>query len=829
MKRAMVILIVLGILLSFWPYCRFTAEGSQLTSTRYGDLNGDGELNSIDWALMRAFLTGIISDFPVSNGKIVADVNADNDVNSIDYAYMKSWLLGFISEFPADSKPIVTPIPSIELIYEAEQATLYNAFLETIHEGYTGSGYVNYNNEYGGYIEWNVNIAKSGAYKLTFRYANASNVNRAMQISVNNSVVKEGMDFYPTGAWTTWENSSIVVNLRQGANSIRALAITAEGGPNVDYLKIEETTEKVVTPTPTATRSWTGTPAPGYRQMEKLDRGLIAVKVDNGVFLSWRLLGTDPSNIAFNIYRNGIKVNSSPITGATNYIDNNGNINSTYTVRTVLNGQEQEESNIVRVWAQNYLQIPVKPPANGYSAGDCSAGDLNGDGQYEIVVKWEGATQDNANSGITDPVYLEAYTLQGKKLWTINLGKNIRGGAHYTQFMVYDLDGDGKAEVACKTADGTVDGRGVVIGNPNADYRNSNGYILSGPEYLTVFDGETGAALSTVDYLPPRGNVSSWGDNYGNRVDRFRACIAYLDGQRPSLVMCRGYYTRQTVVAWDFRDGKLVHRWTFDSDTYGNSAWAGQGNHNLSVGDVDGDGFDEIILGTSAVDHNGKGLWYTGLGHGDAMHLADIDPNRPGLEVWTCLEGEKGAVLLDARTGQQIFRYYHTGDCGRACAADIDASSPGMELWAAGSPLYSATGRNIGNRPSQINFAIWWDGDELRELLDGTTITKYNGGTLLTADGCASCNGTKATPCLQADLFGDWREEVIFRTNDNNYLRIYTTTSVTNRRIYTLMHDPVYRLGIAWQNTAYNIPPHTSFFIGSGMAEPPVPKIYTVP
>lgn len=829
MKRALVLLIVFGIVLSFWPYCGFSADGAQVISTKYGDLNGDGERNSIDFALMRAYLIGINSDFPVSNGKTVGDVNADNSVNSIDFAYMRSLLLGLISVFPADSIPLTTPIPSNEAIYQAEHATLYNSIIETTNTGYTDSGYVNYNNEYGSYVEWNVNVAKYGAYKLTFRYANGTDVNRAMTISVNASAAWNSLDFNSTGAWTTWSESVITVNLNQGTNKIMALANTSDGGPNVDYLKVEPTSEIVKTPAPTVTQTITATPAGGARQMEKLDRGLVAVKVSNGVFVSWRLLGTDPSNISFNLYRSGTKVNSSPITGATNYVDASGNTSSTYTVSPVINGQEQTASNTASVWGQNYLQVPIKAPVNGYSAGDCSTGDLNGDGQYDIVVKWEGATQDNANSGTTDPVYLEGYTLQGKKLWSINLGKNIRGGAHYTQFMVYDLDGDGKAEVACKTADGTIDGKGTVIGNASADYRDTNGYILSGPEYLTVFSGETGAALSTVNYLPARGTVSSWGDNYGNRLDRFRACVAYLDGQRPSLVMCRGYYTRQTAVAWDFRNGKLTQRWIFDSDTSGNSAWAGQGNHNLSVGDVDGDGFDEILMGTSAIDHNGKGLWQTGLGHGDAMHFSDLDPNRPGLEVWTALEGSKGAVMLDAKTGKQIFRYNHTGDCGRACAADISAASPGMEMWASGSPLYSSTGTNLGANPSKTNFAIWWDGDELRELLDGTTITKYNGGTLLSASGCSSCNGTKSTPCLQADIFGDWREEVIFRSTDNTFLRIYTTTSTTTRRIYTLMHDPIYRLGIAWQNTAYNQPPHTGFFIGNGMVEPPTPKIYMVP
>ncbi|QNU65479.1 carbohydrate-binding protein [Ruminiclostridium herbifermentans] len=563
------------------------------------------------------------------------------------------------------------------------------------------------------------------------------------------------------------------------------------------------------------------------RQMEDLDRGVVAVKVSNGVFVSWRMFGTEPTSVAYNLYRNGTKVNSTPITNSTNYLDASGTTSSTYTVKAIINGKEQAASKAANVWGQNYLQVPITPPGNGYMAGDCSTGDLDGDGEYDIVVKWERATNDNANAGVTDPVYLEGYKLNGQRLWTINLGRNIRGGAHYTQFMVYDLDGDGKAEVACKTADGTMDGKGIYIGDKNANYVDANGYILSGPEYLTVFNGETGAAITTVNYNPPRGTVSSWGDNYGNRVDRFRACIAYLDGVHPSLVMMRGYYTRMVAVAYDFRDGKLTQRWIFDSNNSGNSAFAGQGNHNLSVGDVDNDGFDEILNGTSVIDHNGNGLWTTGLGHGDAMHFGDLDPNREGLEVWTALEGEKGAVLLDAKTGKQIFRYNYTKDCGRACTADIVASSPGEEMWASGSPLYSATGQNIGTAPGPTNFAIWWDGDELRELLDGTTISKYNAGTLLSATGCVSINGTKATPCLQADILGDWREEVIFATSDNRALRIYTTTDITNRRIYTLMHDPIYRLGIAWQNTAYNQPPHTGFFIGSGMKEPPIPNIYT--
>ncbi len=575
------------------------------------------------------------------------------------------------------------------------------------------------------------------------------------------------------------------------------------------------------------------------RQMEYLDRGVVAVKVGGGVFVSWRISGTEKSDVAFNLYRDTTLVAN--VTGAGNYVDKAGNAGSKYSVSAVVNGTELAKSPAVGVWGSNCMQLPLQIPAGGttpdgvsytYSANDCSVGDLDGDGQYEIILKWDPSnSKDNSQSGYTGNVYLDAYKFNGTRLWRIDLGRNIRAGAHYTQFMVYDLDGDGKAEVACKTADGTKDGTGVTIGNAGADYRNSSGYILSGPEYLTVFQGSTGKALYTGAYEPARGTVSSWGDSYGNRVDRFLACIAYLDGVHPSLVMCRGYYTRTVLAAYDWNGSALTRRWVFDSNSSGNSGYSGQGNHNLSVADVDNDDKDEIIYGSCTIDDNGKGLYTTGLGHGDAMHAGDLDPNRSGLEVWACHEdtagnGGVGASFRDARTGSVLWKFTASGDVGRACSADLTAQYAGEEVWAAGSPLYSSTGQNIGSAPSPKNFAIWWDGDELRELLDNTSITKYGGGTLLSAGGCASNNGTKATPCLQADIFGDWREEAIWRTSDNKYLNIYTTTDVTSRRIYTLMHDPVYRLGVAWQNTAYNQPPHTGFFIGSGMKTPPEPSIY---
>ncbi|XOJ03300.1 rhamnogalacturonan lyase [Paenibacillus polymyxa] len=576
--------------------------------------------------------------------------------------------------------------------------------------------------------------------------------------------------------------------------------------------------------------------------MEYLDRGVVAVKTGTGVFVSWRLLGTEGSNVSFNVYRDGTKVNATPITNSTNLQDASGTSSSKYTVRAVVSGTEQAASAAASVWGNNYLSVPLSVPAGGttpdgvaytYSANDASAGDLDGDGEYELIVKWDPSnSKDNSQSGYTGEVFIDAYKLNGTRLWRISLGKNIRAGAHYTQFMVYDLDGDGKAEVAMKTADGTKDGTGVVIGDASKDYRNSSGYVLSGPEFLTVFNGQTGKALSTVNYEPARGNVSDWGDNYGNRVDRFLAAIAYLDGERPSLVMARGYYTRTVLVAYNWRNGQLTKQWTFDSNTSGNSGYAGQGNHNLSVADVDGDGKDEIVYGAMAVDDNGKGLYTTGLHHGDAMHLSDLDPDRPGLEVFQVHEtpSNAGVEFRDAGTGQLIWGVKTTKDIGRGMAADIDPRYKGAEVWADGS-LYTAKGQKLGTTlPSSTNFGIWWDGDLLRELLDSNRIDKWNYANsttmnLLTASGVSSNNGTKSTPNLQADLFGDWREEVVWRTNDSSALRIYTTTAVTDKRIYTLMHDPVYRLGVAWQNVAYNQPPHTGFYLGEGMNTPPEPNI----
>jgi rhamnogalacturonan endolyase len=594
------------------------------------------------------------------------------------------------------------------------------------------------------------------------------------------------------------------------------------------------------------------------RQMESLDRGVIAIKDKGQFFISWRVLGTDRDDLAFNLYRKSgtkkaIKINEKLITGATNFVDTKANPKeeNTWFVKTVLKGKETEAKGNFTIPAsspdKDYLSIAIKP-IEGYIPNDLSTGDLDGDGKYDLIVHMTGKGHDNSHTGITDPPIFQAYTLEGKFLWQISLGKNIREGAHYTQFMVYDLDGDGIAELVCKTADGTTDSQGNIVGDASKDWVDRDpksgtyGKILKGPEYLSVFDGKTGKLVTTTDYIPERGDLAGWGghggsggnDTKGNRIDRFTACIAYLDGIHPSVVMCRGYYGRTVLAAFDFKNKKLNSRWVFDSKDAENP-YSGMGNHGLTVADVDNDGKDEIVYGSMCVDDNGKGLYTTGFRHGDALHVSDLDLEVPGLEAFGIHEIENkttgpGVAVFSAADGKILFTDSLNEDVGRGVADNIDPTKKGAQCWWSGSPfLYDMKGNKIGDAPKSINFLIYWDGDTSRELLNSNYIDKYGKGRLFTAVGAVSNNGTKSTPALSADILGDWREELILRSEDNKELRIYSTTVPTDIRQYTFMHDPQYRLSIAWQNVGYNQPPHTGFYFGSGMQPAPKPNIVMVP
>ena len=570
--------------------------------------------------------------------------------------------------------------------------------------------------------------------------------------------------------------------------------------------------------------------------VESLDRGISAVRTGSGMLVSWRYLANDAADAVFQLYRDNTLIATSNAGEATCFLDAGGNANSIYRVDTLSNGQVTASDVSQLTSADTYFQLPLDPPTAGgctYSPNDCSTGDVDGDGQYEIFLKWDPSnSQDNSKSGTTGNVYIDCIKLDGTRLWRIDLGRNIRAGAHYTQMLVGDFDSDGSAELVCKTADGTVDGQGTTIGDASADYRNSSGYILSGPEYLTLFDGRTGAALDTIDYNPQRGTVKSWGDSYGNRVDRFLGAVMWLDPDHPSPVTVRGYYTRMTVCAYDVVNKKLVQRWFHDSGSDKNEGY-GNGNHNCMPADVDGDGRQELVLGATCIDDDGTTLWCTNLGHGDAMHLGDFLPDRNGLELWVCHEvSPYGYTLIDAATGSVIFHFDNDKDTGRCCAGNVWAGNDGSEFW--GNVVYDDSGNTLSCSRPALNFLSYWDGDLEREILDGytdspATIKKLNQSgkleTLLSTDGYYTCNTTKGTPCLSADLFGDWREELIVRGADSKSLRIYCTPYETDYRVTTLMHDPQYRAQVAGQNIAYNQPPHASFYLGSDKAVPSQPNV----
>ena len=651
-----------------------------------------------------------------------------------------------------------------------------------------------------------------------------------------------------------------------------------------------------------------GQPRYDYARLktERLDRGVVAVKQTDGkVAVLWRILRDDRKGEPFDVYRNGEKLNNEPLqTGGSMFIDEQPlSGDATYEVR---GGVATGSCTLQADAPQGYLPVKIEKPANGrtpdgrqfsYSANDATVADVDGDGTYEIILKWDPSNaRDNAHDGFTGPTLFDCYRLSGERLWRINMGPNIRSGAHYVPFIAYDLDGDGRAELLVKTADGTIDGTGTVLGDSTADYRHgarealaklvdgrnpevekqeaemqkmrqeweqmrrngqtpnrrdmmrrmrgrgtqtahNEGRILSGPESITVFDGLTGRALDTKPYMPERGELKDWGDTRGNRSERYLAGVGHFGGTTASAFFCRGYYTRTVIAAWDWDGHELKSRWIFDTNTPEWASYAGQGNHNLRVADVDGDGYDEITYGSMAVDNDGRGLYNTGFGHGDAIHLTAFDPTTDELQVWDCHENKRdGSDFRDARTGKVLFQIKSKTDVGRAMAADIDPTNPGVEMWSTdshgirnikGDVVSTAKDANdpqhdntlvINGKYLPVNFGIWWDGDLLRELLDHETVSKFNWkektiDVVQKLDGSFN-NGTKSNPCLQADVLGDWREEVIMRDRESTELRIYVSTIPTSYRINCLMQDIPYRLSVAAENVGYNQPPETGFYLG---------------
>ena len=575
---------------------------------------------------------------------------------------------------------------------------------------------------------------------------------------------------------------------------------------------------------------------------EKLSRGLIGIPTEEGMYFSWRMTLEDAAGLQFDLYRssNGgaeVKLNKEPIDRTSDFLDRT--VDYTVDNRWTLKATTGEVATWTRLKGEErnpYLSIPVCKPEDGeiagesftYTANDCSVGDLDGDGEYEIILKWSPSNSKRPpQRGFTGNTYLDAYKMDGTRLWRIDLGPNVRSGAATTNFLVFDF--------------GTVDGLGHRIGDAQVDWRTwdkkspTYGKIVNGPEYLTVFEGRTGKELDSKEYIPTRYPLDGWGgvggncgnDNTGGRSDSFTAGVAFLDGKTPSPVMVRGWYGRTVVAAWTFTNGALKHTWTFDSAAPGWETYSGMGNHSVTVADFDGDGCDEICVGAMTVDHDGKGLFTTGLRHGDALHAGRFIPSRQGMQVFGVHENEgdneivkrtPAVAMFDGATGEIIWQDGLGQDAGRGVAADIDPRYDGAECWCnIGGLRRGDTGEIICNRkPDSCNFTIYWDADPLAELLDHVSISKWNWNAestdlLLKAEGVVSNNGTKGNPCLSGDILGDWREEVIWPSEDQTELRIYSTTIPAVDRRATWMNDRQYRLAIAWQNVAYNQPPHPSF------------------
>lgn len=604
------------------------------------------------------------------------------------------------------------------------------------------------------------------------------------------------------------------------------------------------------------------------RAMDKLDRGLVAVNTGKGIFCSWRILGEEYYDVTYNIYRDGTKINSSPLR-VSNFTDAAGTAGSSYAVEAVVRGKAEKKSKAVKPWAHNYMEIePEKVYANKggaditshYEPNDVSVADLDGDGEVELLLKRRNIADANALYPITSTDFdiLEAYKLNGKRLWWIDCGPNMVSGTSVeVNIVAYDWDGDGRAEVVLRGADGMVlhmaDGTTQTIGNPAVNTRNTIShtpnmtYTNSGAEYLLYLNGETGKPYQVMDYPLSRGKATDWGDAYGHRSSKYFFGAPFLDGRKPSIFLARGIYTKHKMAAFDVDPAThtLTTRWTWNSPSSG--IWFGQGYHNYGIADVDWDGRDEIVYGSMVIDDNGHGLSSTGLGHGDAQHCSDFNPFIHGQEIYACNEDLPNNNYRDATTSKIYYRSTSPNDDGRAMMANFTDRYPGAQGVSAhdDNVISSVTNKPLADGTKtgiDQSFAIYWDGDLLRETFNyegfnakgyyetgAPRVVKYGSWTPIERfEGCRTNNGTKGSPASQSDIMGDWREELILRTTDGK-LRIYTTTAPTEYRNYTLWHDHQYRNAMVWEMCGYNQPPHTSYFLGKaeGITQAPPPLTMT--
>ena len=600
------------------------------------------------------------------------------------------------------------------------------------------------------------------------------------------------------------------------------------------------------------------------RQTDVLDRGLVAVQTDGGVYCSWRILGEEYYDVTYNLYRDGVKLNDVPL-NVSNFVDTGGSAGSKYTVAAVVRGQEQAQSKTATVWGQNYLEIQMDHGAltSTYVPNDACCADVDGDGELEILLKFDN-TSDSGSSYMPggyngEYAIVEVYKLDGTKLWWLDFGPNMGDFQNNENNIVaYDWDQDGRAEAVMRAADGTVihaaDGQEYVIGDPTKNYRSPKGgggtnwFMHEGDEFLVYMNGATGVPYQVMEYPLKRLEAgetdlnAAWGDGYGHRSTKHFFGAPYLDGRHPSIFLARGIYTRHKMIALDVDPAthELTERWRWSCNN-SSSPWYGQGYHNYAVADVDWDGRDEICFGSMVIDDNGHGLSTTGLGHGDAQHHGDFNPYIHGHEIYACNEDEPNNNFRDATTSKIYYRSTGTNDDGRCMAGNFTNDYPGaIGLSSRDEPISCVTNGHIPGLTKATanvtqNMRIYWDGDLLEESFDYTDgknttggIYKYKVGLIEKLAGSMTNNDTKGTPCYQGDLLGDWREEVIMRTRDNN-IRIYTTTIPTEWRNYTLWHDMQYRQAMVWQMCGYNQPPHVSYFLGEleGITQAPPPLTMT--